>query len=103
MTYDPYRNDLPRDPYRDPRADARDPSAGGGASILLAALLLAAIGGFIYFYTGPDDQVAINDTRPQITAPATTGSGSAPETTGSSANMPPAPEPRLEPKVKPVE
>jgi hypothetical protein len=98
MTFDPYRNDVPRDPYRDPR----DVSSGG-ASILLAALLLAAIGGFIYFYAGPDDQVAINDTRPQITAPATTGSGSAPETTGSSANMPPAPEPRLEPKVKPVE
>jgi hypothetical protein len=99
MTYDPYRNELPRDPYR----DQRDLSSGGGASILLAALLLAAIGGFIYFYTGPDEQVAVNDTRPQITEPATTGSGPSPETTGSSANMPPAPQPRLEPRVKPVE
>lgn len=99
MTYDPYRNDLPRDPYRDPRE-----VNSGGASILLAALLLAAIGGFIYFYAGPDEQsVATNDARPTVTQPATTGSAPAPETTGSSANMPPAPQPKLEPKVKPVE
>ena len=101
MTYDPHRNDLPHDPYR----DYRDPRpSGSGAAILLAALLLAAIGGFIYFYTGTDDRTAAtNDMRPPITQPTTTGSAPAPETTGSSANMPPAPAPRLEPKVKPVE
>lgn len=101
MTYDPYRNELPHDPYR----DYRDPNPGGaGAPILLGALLLAALGGFIYFFTGPGDQtVATNEMRPPITQPSTTGSASPPETTGTSANMPPMPQPRLEPKVKPVE
>lgn len=101
MTYDPYRNEPPHDPYRDYReANA----TGAGAPILLGALLLAALGGFIYFFTGPADQtVATNEMRPPITQPSTTGAGRTPETTGSSANMPPAPEPRLEPKVKPIE
>ncbi|HWV52271.1 hypothetical protein [Pseudorhodoplanes sp.] len=101
MTYDPYRNEPPRDPYR----DSRDIESGGsGATILLGALLLAAIGGFIYFYAMPGDQsVATNDMRPPITQPSTTGSAPAPETTGSSANMPPAATPKLEPRVKPVE
>ncbi len=101
MTYDPYRNDMPRDAYRDHR-DLEQ--TGSGASLLLGALLLAAIGGFLYFYASPSDQsVATNEIRPPITQPSTTGSAPAPETTGSSANMPPAPAPQLEPKVKPVE
>lgn len=101
MTYDPYRNEFPRDPYRD---DNRDPDAGGaGAAVLLGGLLLAALGGFIYFFSSDAQQVATNDVRPPITQPSTTGAGTPPETTGSSANMPPMPEPRLEPKVKPIE
>jgi hypothetical protein len=99
MTFDPNRNDLPPDPYRDYRKQTR---AGAGAAILLGALLLAAIGGFIYFYSGvPESGVATNDTRPPIAQPSR--SDPVPETTGSSANMPPAPAPKLEPKVKPVE
>jgi hypothetical protein len=106
MTYDPYRNEPPRneptdEAYRDYRDEDR---IAAGATILLGALLLAAIGGFLYFYAGPGDQnVATNDIRPPITQPSTTGAAPAPETTGSSANMPPAPQPQLEPKVKPVE
>jgi hypothetical protein len=101
MTYDPYRDQIPQDPHRYPR----DPERGGaGAAILLGAVLLAAIGGFIYFFTSDAQQVATNsDMRPPITQPSTTGSAPAPETTGSSANMPPMPEPKLEPKQKPVE
>jgi hypothetical protein len=101
MTYDPYRNEPPHDPYREYRNEDR---AGAGAAILLGALLLAAIGGFIYFYSGvPEQGVASNDMRPLITQPSTTGSAPAPETTGSSANMPPAARPKAEPRVKPVE
>lgn len=102
MTYDPYRNELPRDPYRDP--DERDPNqSGAGAAILLGALLLAALGGFIYFFNTDAQNLATNDIRPPITQPSTTGSAPARETTGSSANMPPMPAQKAEPKVKPVE
>lgn len=102
MTYDPHRNDLPpHDPHRDYRDQNR---AGAGAAMLLGALLLAAIGGFVYFFAGiADRSVAIDDIRPPITQRSTTGSAPAPETTGSSANMPPAPQPMAEPRVKPVE
>jgi hypothetical protein len=109
MTYDPYRNDdasyqdasWQDQSYREYRNEDR---AAAGAAILLGALLLAAIGGFVYFYSGiGGDRVATTDLRPPITQPSTTGSTPAPETTGSSANMPPMPQPRLEPKQKPVE
>lgn len=107
MTYDPYRDPYRNEPpdgsdleYRDYRNEDR---AAAGAAILLGALLLAAIGGFIYFNAGTGDRVATTDLRPPITQPSTTGSAPAPETTGSSANMPPMPQPRIEPRVKPVE
>jgi len=109
MTYDPYRNDdasyqdasWQDDSYRDYRNEDR---TAAGAAILLGVLLLAAIGGFIYFFAATGDRsVATADIRPPITQPSTTGAAPAPETTGSSANMPPMPEPRLEPRVKPVE
>lgn len=93
MTYDPYRNDVPRDPYRDPR----DPKEkGAGAGLLLGALLLAALGGFIYFFNAGDQNVATNEVRPPITQPSTTGS---------SSNMTPAPAQPImpDPKAKPVE
>ena len=69
-TYDPHRNEPPRD---------LDESSGG--TILLgAALLLAAIGGFIFLYAGPSDQTSRkSDQYVRITQPA---------------NMPPAPRPR---------
>ena len=84
MTYDPHRYD----PYSN--KPPRDLEENGGVTILVGALLFAAIGAFIYLYAGPSDQkFATNDLRPPITQPSTTGS---------SANMPPAPQPRLEPK-----
>jgi hypothetical protein len=46
--------------------------------------------------------VATGDMRPPITQPSTTGSAPAPETTGSSSNMPPAGEPAAT-RVPPVE
>jgi hypothetical protein len=93
MTYDPYRNDPPDASYQDPswkdepyRDYRNEDRAAAGAAILLGALLLAAIGGFIYFYSGTSDRsIATNDLRPPITQPSTTGSAPAPETTGSSA------------------
>lgn len=101
MTYDPYRNDPPEEAYREYRDEDR---VAAGASILLGALLLAAIGGFIYFYAGaPSQSVATNEIRPPITQPSTTGAAPAPETTGSSANMPPVTDPKAEPRVKPIE
>jgi len=100
MTYDPYRNnEPPHDPYRRYRTEDR---TSAGAAILLGALLLAAIGGFIYFYSGPSEQSIATDMRPPITQPSTTGSAPAPETTGASSNMP-ASEPKVEPKAKPAE
>ncbi len=101
MSHDPYRDpQIDPAPYR----DQRDPnSASSGAAILLGAVLLAAIGAFIYFYTDAGEQVATNDMRPPITQPSTTGSAPAPETTGSSSNIPAAPEQKAEPRVKPVE
>ncbi len=84
-TYDPHRNEPPRD---------LDESSGG--TILLgAALLLAAIGGFIFLYAGPSDQTSRKYdqyVRAPITQPSTKGAAPAPER--SSANMPPAPRPR---------
>jgi hypothetical protein len=81
MTYDPYRyNDL--EPY----------SVGVviGAVIVFGALMFGVIVGFIF--VGPSDlKLATNDIRPPITQHSNTGS---------SANMPPAPQPELEP-VKP--
>jgi hypothetical protein len=109
MTYDPYRNDdasyqdgsWQDDSYRDYRNEDR---TAAGAAILLGAVLLAAIGGLIYFYSGASDRnIATNDLRPPITQPSTTGAAPAPETTGSSANMPPVAEPKAEQRVKPVE
>jgi hypothetical protein len=103
MTYDPYRNELPNDPYR----EYRDPNGtSAGAGLLLGALLLAALGGFIYFFSTGDQNVATNEMRPPITQPSTTGSGPAPETTGSSTSMTPAPSMTptpAEPKAKPAE
>ena len=87
MTYDPYRNEPPL-----------EPGSSTGAVILFSAvlLLLAAIGGYLALYAaGPSVQnIAANDNRPPITQQSTTGT---------SAHMPPAPQPRPEPKVKPVE
>lgn len=80
MTYDPYRNDdasyqdasWQNDSDRDYRNEDR---AAAGAAILLGAALLAAIGGFIYFYSGVADRsIATNDLRPAVTQPETTGS-----------------------------
>ena len=87
MAYDPQKFD----PYsNEPPRDLDENSAG--VMILVGALLFAAMGGFIYLFAGPSVlNVATNDVRPAIT------------TTGSSSNMPLAPQPRLEPKVKPVE
>ena len=76
MTYDPYSNDPPRD-------DLEPYSAGVaiGVVVVLGALMFGAIVGFIF--AGPSDmKLATNDLRPPITQPSTTGS---------SANMPPAP------------
>ena len=82
MTYDPYRNEPPL-----------EPGSSTGAVILFSAVLLLVAA--IALYAVPSDQnIAANDNRPPITQPSSTGS---------SANMPPAPQPRLEPKVKPVE
>jgi hypothetical protein len=93
MTYDPYRE--PPLEYREPPLE---PGSSTGAVLLFSAvlMLLAVIGGYVVLYVaGPSDQsIATKDNRPPITQPSTTGS---------SANMPPAPQPRLEPKVKPVE
>mgnify|MGYP005852672051 CR=1 FL=1 len=92
MSHDPHRNQTPRDPYREYRAENR---TNAGAAILLAALLLAAIGGFAYFYAGaPNPGVATSDIRPPITQPSTTGAAPAPETTGASSITPAEPGPR---------
>jgi hypothetical protein len=94
MTYDPYRE--PPLEYREPPLE---PGSSTGAVLLFSAvlMLLAVIGGYLVLYAaGPSDQnIAANDNR--VRPPITQLS-----TTGSSANMPPAPQPRLEPKVKPV-
>jgi hypothetical protein len=91
MTYDPYRNDKasyqdaswPDDRYRDYRNEDR---AAAGAAILLGAALLAAIGSFVYFYSGVADRdIATNDIRPPVTQPSTTGAAPAPETTGAAS------------------
>ena len=89
MTYDPNRYEPYRyDPYsNEPPRDLDDYS--GGVAILVGALLLAALGG-IYF-ASPSDQAY--DIRPPITQPSTTGAAPAPER--SSANMPPAPPPKV--------
>ena len=81
MTYDPYRyNDL--EPYR--------VGVVIGAVMVFGALMFGVIVGFIF--AGPSDlKLATNDIRPQITQHSNTGS---------SANMPPAPQPELE-SVKP--
>ena len=78
-TYDPHRNEPPRD---------LDESSGGTILLGAAALLLAAIGGFIFLYAGPSDQTSKYDqyVRAPITQPSTTGAAP--------ANMPPAPRPR---------
>lgn len=80
MTYDPYRNDdasyqdasWQDDSYRDYRNEDR---AAAGAAILLGAALLAAIGSFVYFYSGAAERsIATNNLRPAVTQPETTGS-----------------------------
>ena len=90
MTYDPYKFDQYSN---EPPRDLDDYS--GGVAILVGALLLAALGGFIYLYSGPSDQnLATNDAHPPIIRQSTTGS---------SADMPRAAQPRIEPKAKPLE
>ena len=63
--------------------------------IVFGALMFGAIVGFIF--AGPSDQAYDKRFRPPITQQSTTGAAPAPER--SSANMPPAPPP----KVNPVE
>jgi hypothetical protein len=92
MTFDPYQNDPPNDPYRAYRDEDR---SAGGAAILFGALLLAALGGFVWFYSSTDQTTATTEMRPPITQPKT-GAAPAPETTGSSSNMPANPSPKAE-------
>jgi hypothetical protein len=83
MTYDPYRNRSPRDPYEKPyRVGAADSQTGFGAALLLGALLLAAIGGFIYYGSSDQPSVASNDMRPPIIQPKQNVPAMQPETTG---------------------
>jgi hypothetical protein len=83
MTYDPYRQPSPQDPYENPyRVHEADSQTGTGAALLLGALLLAAIGGFVYYSTGDQPSVANNEMRPPITQSNEPANRSAPETTG---------------------
>ena len=105
MSYDPYRNTTPpnkassppesyqdfpsppREPYQDFH---RNPDAGTGTSFLLGALVLIALGGFIYYYAGNNhSDIAIQDVRPPITQPSTTGSGAPAETVPNSVTPKP--------------
>ena len=68
MTYDPYRQQTPQDPYENPyRVNEAENRNGNGVAMALGALLLAAIAGFVYFSTGDQPSVANNEMRPPIT------------------------------------
>ena len=99
MTYDPFRNVLPRDPFR----DYRDPNdTGAGAGLLLGAVMLLALGGFFYYFANTDAQnLATHEPRPPMAQPSSTGSGA---TTGSSSGTTQPPDSDVShPKAKPVE
>ena len=95
MTYDPYRQPTPQDPYENPyRVNEANSQTGNGIALLLSALLLAAIGGFIYFGSGERATVANNEMRVPITQPNDPAKPTVPETTGAgSANMEPGERP----------
>lgn len=69
MTYDPYQQPNPNDPYENPyRVNEVERETGMGSTFLLAALIIAAVGGFIYYGTSGDQPtVASNEMRPPIT------------------------------------
>lgn len=90
MTYDPYRQPTPQDPYENPyRVNEEQNRSGTGVAMILGAVLLAAIAGFVYFSNGEQATVANNDIRPPITQSNDPARPAAPETTGSgsSSNM----------------
>lgn len=99
MTYDPYRQPTPQDPYENPyRVNEAENRSGNGVAMALGALLLAAIAGFVYFSTGDQPSVANNEMRPPITQSNDATRPAPRETTGSGTSNMDQPAPSADPR-----
>jgi hypothetical protein len=90
----PYTDLPPHDLERDYRDEVR---FGAGAAIVLGVLLLVAIAGFVYFFAGIGYRSVANHEVP-VQQQGGTGVERVPETTGSSANLPPGRKPMPHPR-----